>query len=77
MQDPVTARNKREKYYEYLLTSIVSILMHNVLRRAATTKFVTFGMSSEKIAGTIFQHLRVILNLLDGATSSLCAKGSE
>ena len=46
VQDQVTARNISDiqQYYEYLLTSIVLIVMYNVLRQAATTKFVTFGI---------------------------------
>ena len=40
------------------------------------TKFVTFGVRfckySERIAGATFQHLRVILNLLEGGSEQLC-----
>ena len=48
--------------------------MDNVLRRAATIKFAISGdfwrqiLSSERIAGTTFQHLRVVLT--DQATTS-------
>ena len=51
--------------------------MNNVLRRAATIKFLISGdfwrqiLSSERIAGTTFQHLRVILNLLEGGSEQL------
>ena len=52
--------------------------MDNVLRRAAMIKFVISGdfwrqiLSSERIAGTTFQHLQVILNLLEGGSEQLC-----
>ena len=42
------------------------------------TKFVISGdfwrqiLSSERIAGTTFQHLQVILNLLEGGSEQLC-----
>ena len=57
--------------------------MDNVLRRAATIKFVISGdswrqiLSSERIAGTTFQHLQVILNLLEGGSEQLrrCVPG--
>ena len=57
--------------------------MDNILRQAATIKFVISGdfwrqiLSSERIAGTTFQHLRVILNLLEGDSEQLhhCVPG--
>ena len=57
--------------------------MDNVLWQAATIKFVISGdfwrqiLSSERIAGTTFQHLRVILNLLKGGSEQLrrCVPG--
>ena len=48
--------------------------MYNILRRAATTKFHDFWcqvLSSERTAGTTFQHLQVILNLLEGSSKQL------
>ena len=84
VQEPVTGRSRSDilQYYEQLLTSIVLILMYSVLRRAAMTNFVTFGvwrriLSSERIAGTTFQHLQVILNLLESGSEQLrrCVPG--
>ena len=44
--EPVTVRNRSDiqQNYEYLLNNIVLIIMYNILRRAAMTKFVTFGI---------------------------------
>ena len=54
--------------------------MFSVLRRVAMTKFVTFWhqiLSSERIAVTTFQHLWIILNLLEGGSEQLshCVPG--
>ena len=57
--------------------------MGNILRQAATIKFVISGdfwrqiLSSERIAGTTFQYLQVILNLLEGGSEQLrrCVAG--
>ena len=59
---------------------MVLILMYNVLRRAAMTKVRDFWrqiLSSERIARTTFQHLQVILNLLEGGSEQLrrCVPG--
>ena len=58
------------------MTSIVLIVMYNALRRATSgdNKVCDFWcqiLSSERIASTTYQHLRVILNLLEGSSEQL------
>ena len=70
----------------YLLTSIVLMFMDNVLRRAATRKFIISGdfwrqiLSSERICRYNFSTPTGNTQLTRGrlgATSSLCARGSD
>ena len=86
MQEPVTAHNRSGiwQYYEYLLTIIglVLILMYSVLRRATSgddkvRDFWCQILSSERIAGTTFQRLQIILDLLEGGSEQLrhCVPG--
>ena len=67
------------KYYEYLLTIKVLIFMYSILSRAATRKFVIWHqiLSTGRIAGTTFQHLQIILNLLEGGSEQFrrCVPG--
>ena len=48
--------------------------MYNVQRQVVTTLCDFWGqiLSSERIAGTTFQHLRAIPNLLEGSSEKLC-----
>ena len=79
MQEPVTARNKSDElsvpFNQY---SINSYVQHTKASGDDKVHDVCYQiLSSDRIAGTTFQHLRVTLNLLEGGSKQLhhCVSG--
>ena len=84
VQEPVysTQYKRHLQNYEYFLTSIVLIFTYNVLKWAEMTKFVTlasdfvFRVDCKYNFSTPVGNTQLTWGRL-GATSSLCARGSE